>query len=86
MIYWSSSNTLQFVMLSKIDGLNNNSIENTLGEIPSVGNSLEATLANKSSSELLNLGMEFMLNALKIYALNSIPLFGSFSDVVISNV
>jgi hypothetical protein len=50
-------------MLSGIDGLNNNSIENALGERPSAGNSLEATLANKSASELLNLGMEFMLNA-----------------------
>jgi hypothetical protein len=65
MIYWSSSNTLQLVILSEIDGVKNNSIENSLGERPSVGNSLEATLANKSSSELLNLGMEFMLNSEK---------------------
>jgi hypothetical protein len=62
MICWSSSNTLQFVMLSGIDGMNNNSIENALRERPSMDNILEATLANKSTSELLNLEMEFMLN------------------------
>jgi hypothetical protein len=50
-------------MLSEIGSLNNNSIENALGERPSTDNSLEATLANKSASELPNLGMEFMLNA-----------------------
>jgi hypothetical protein len=50
-------------MLSGIDDLNNNSIENALGEIPSVGNNLEATLASKSTSELLILGMEFISNA-----------------------
>jgi hypothetical protein len=49
-------------MLSRINDLNKNSIENALGERPSTGNSLEATLANKSSSELLNIGMDFMLN------------------------
>jgi hypothetical protein len=53
-------------MLSRIDGMNNNSIENALGERPSAGYSLEATLANKSASKLLNLGMEFMLNDEKI--------------------
>ena len=58
-------NTLQFVMLYGINGLNNSSIENALGERPSAGNSLEATLANKSVFELLSLGMEFMLNAEK---------------------
>ena len=52
-------------MLSGINGLNNNSIKNTLGERPLVDNSLEETLANKSASELLYLGMEFMLNAEK---------------------
>jgi hypothetical protein len=50
-------------MLSKIDGLNNNSIENELGERPSTGNSLEVTLANKSTSKLFSLGMKFILNA-----------------------
>jgi hypothetical protein len=52
-------------MLSGTDGLNNNSIENVFGERPSVGKSLEATLANKSASELFNLGMDLMLNAKK---------------------
>ena len=50
-------------MLSGIDGLNNNSIENELGERSYAGNSLEVTLANKSTSKLFSLGMEFMLNA-----------------------
>jgi len=50
-------------MLLEIDGLNNNSTENALGERPSAGNNFEATLANKSVSELLNLGMEFILKA-----------------------
>jgi hypothetical protein len=50
-------------MLSGINGLNNNSIENALGEIPSVGNNLEATLASKSTSELFDLRMKFILNA-----------------------
>jgi hypothetical protein len=50
------------VILSGIDGLNNHSIEKALGEIPSASNSLEETLANKSASKLLNIGMEFMLN------------------------
>jgi hypothetical protein len=50
-------------MLSGIDGLDNNSIENALEDKPSAGNNLESTLANKSTSGLLNLGMEFMLNA-----------------------
>jgi hypothetical protein len=49
-------------MLSGIDGLDNNSIENALQDKPSMGNNLESTLANKSASGLLNLGMEFMLN------------------------
>ena len=51
--------------LSGIDGLNNNSIENEFGERPSAGKILEAMLANKSASKLLNLGMELMLNAEK---------------------
>jgi len=49
-------------MLSEIDGLNKNSIENALGERPSVGNNLEATLASRSDFELLILGIEFILN------------------------
>jgi len=51
------------VMLSGIDGLNNNSTKNVLGERPSTGNNFEATLANKSIFELLDLGMELMLKA-----------------------
>jgi hypothetical protein len=50
-------------MLSRIDGLNNNSTENALGERPLTDNNLEATLASKSTSELLILGMELILNA-----------------------
>jgi hypothetical protein len=50
-------------MFSGIDGLNNNLIENVLGERPSTDNNLEATLASKSAYELLVLGMEFILNA-----------------------
>jgi hypothetical protein len=50
-------------MLSQMDGLNNSSMENTFGDKPSAGKSFEATLANKSASELFNLGIEFMLNA-----------------------
>jgi len=37
-------------MLFGTDVLNNNSIENAFGERPSAGKSLEAALANKSSS------------------------------------
>jgi hypothetical protein len=48
-------------MLSGIDGLSNNSTENVLGEIPSTDNNLEVTLDNKSTSELLDLGMGFIL-------------------------
>ena len=50
-------------MLSGINGLNNNSIENAFEERPSAEKSLEATLANRSTSELLNVGMKLMLNA-----------------------
>jgi hypothetical protein len=67
MIYWSSLKTLQFVMLSGTDGLNNSSTKNAFGDKPSVGKSFEATLANKSASELFNLGIEFMLNAENLF-------------------
>jgi hypothetical protein len=50
-------------MFSGINVLNNNSTNNALGEIPSTGNNLEPTLANKSTYELLDLGMQFMLKA-----------------------
>ena len=45
-------NTLQLVMLSRIDGLKINSIENLLGLKSSEGISLEATLANRSALAL----------------------------------
>ena len=48
-------------MLSGTDGLNNSSMENASGDKPSAGKSLEATLANRSASELFNLGIEFIL-------------------------
>ena len=48
-------------MLSGMDGRNSSSTENVSGDKPSAGRSLEATLANKSASELFNLGIEFML-------------------------
>ena len=50
MIYESSLNTDQLVMLSGIDGLNNNSIEKTLGEKFSEGMSHEATFSKRSAS------------------------------------
>ena len=49
------------MMLSGTDGLNNSSMENASGDKPSAGKSLEATLANRSASELFNLGIEFIL-------------------------
>ena len=45
----SSLNTLQFVMLSGMDGLKINSIENISGLKSSKGISLEATLAKRSA-------------------------------------
>jgi hypothetical protein len=49
------------VILSGTDGRNNSSMENAFGDRPSAGRSLEATLASKSASALLDLGMEFIL-------------------------
>ena len=54
-------------MLSGMDDLNNNSTENAFEERPSVGKSFEATLANKSTSELFNLGIELMLNVENLF-------------------
>jgi hypothetical protein len=48
-------------MLSGTDGRNSSSTENASGDKPSAGRSLEVTLANKSASELFNLGIEFIL-------------------------
>jgi hypothetical protein len=67
MICLSSSNTHQLVMLSGINGLNNNSTENALGEKPSTCNNFEMTLANKSTSKLLDLRMELMLKVRKLH-------------------
>jgi hypothetical protein len=55
------------VILSGIDGRNNSSMENAFGDKPSVGRSLEATLANKSALALFNLGMEFILKAENLF-------------------
>ena len=51
-MYGSSLNTLQLVMLSGMDGLKINSIENLSGLKSSEGMSLEATLANRSTLAL----------------------------------
>ena len=51
------------MMLSGIDGLNNSLTENAFGDRPSTIKSFEATLANKSASELFYIGIEFMLKA-----------------------
>ena len=50
MIYESSLKTRQLVMLAGIDGLNNNSIEKTLGENVSEGMSHEDTFSKRSAS------------------------------------
>ena len=50
MIYESSLKTRQLVMLAGIDGLNNNSIEKTLGEKISTGMSREAAFTKRSAS------------------------------------
>ena len=54
-------------MLSGTDGLNKISMENAFRDKPYVQKSFEATLANKSASELFNLGIEFMLNAENLF-------------------
>jgi hypothetical protein len=53
------------VIFSGMDGRNNSSTENAFGDKPSAGRSLEATLASRSASTLLDLGMEFILKAEK---------------------
>ena len=47
--------------------MNNNSMKNVFGERPSAGESLEATLASRSASVLLDLGMEFILKAENLF-------------------
>jgi hypothetical protein len=54
-------------MLSGTDGLNNSSTENVSRDKPSTGKSLEATLANRSASELFNLGIEFILKVENLF-------------------
>ena len=52
-------------MLSRMDGLNINSIENLSGLKYSDGISLEATLAKRSTLAFWSLGIEEILNAMK---------------------
>jgi len=54
-------NTLQFVILSGIDGLNINSIENLSRINSSDGIILDATLTSKSTLAFSSLGIEEML-------------------------
>ena len=61
----SSSKILQLVMLSGIDGLKINSIENRSGVKSSEGMSLEATLAKRSALVFWSLGSDEILNAIK---------------------
>ena len=61
----SSLNTLQFVMLSGMDGLKINSIENLSGLKSLEGMSLEAMLAKRSALAFWSLGIEEILNAMK---------------------
>jgi hypothetical protein len=51
------------VILLGTDGQNNSSTENVLGDKPSTGRSFEATLASRTASTLLDLGIEFILKA-----------------------
>jgi hypothetical protein len=54
-------------MLSGTDGLNKSLMGNAFRDNPFARKSFEATLANKSASELFNLGIEFMLNAENLF-------------------
>ena len=53
-------------MFSGINNMNINSTENELGEKPSTCNNFDATLANKSSLVLRDLGIELILNAINL--------------------
>jgi hypothetical protein len=55
------------MMLSGTDGRNKISTENAFGDKSSAGRSLEATLASRSASVLLDLGMEFILKAENLF-------------------
>ena len=61
----SSLNILQFVMLSGIEGLKINSIENLSGLKSFEGMSLEATLAKRLALALWSLGIDEILNVVK---------------------
>ena len=65
MISGSSLKILKFVMLSGIDGIKINSIENRSGLKSSERMSLEATLAKRSAVAFWNLGIDEILNAIK---------------------
>ena len=65
MMSGSSLNTLQLVMLSGMDGLKINYIENLSGLKSSEGINLEATLANRSALAFWSLGIDEILNAMK---------------------
>jgi hypothetical protein len=54
-------------MLLGMDVRNNSSTENAFGDKPTAGKSLKATLANRSASELFNLGIEFILKATNLF-------------------
>ena len=60
-----SLNTLQFVILSRMDGLKINSIENLSGLKSSEGISLEAMLAKRSALAFWSLEIDEILNAMK---------------------
>jgi hypothetical protein len=55
------------VILSRIDGQNNSSTENVLGDKPSAGRSLEATLVSRYASALFDIGMEFILKEKNLF-------------------
>ena len=55
------------MMLSGTNGRNNSLTKNVSRDKPSAGKSLEATLGNRSSSELFNLGIEFILKAENLF-------------------
>ena len=58
-------NIHQFVMLSGIEGLKINSIENLSGLKSYEGLSLEATLAKRSALAFWSLGIDEILNTVK---------------------
>ena len=69
-IFASLLNILQFVTLSRINGLNINSIENLSGLKSFDVISLDATLASKLALVFWNLGFEEMLKEKEIFSLH----------------